>query len=98
MGQAHRGDEFMFQALGPDGIEQGVRQVQLGDLDGVHGHGADEDKGHRFPFQVQEPGQQTHGKNADDGPEQHLEDGEDVAPVHQGAAGAEGPDLIQVSA
>ena len=31
-------------------------------------------------------------------PKGHLEDGEDVAPVDQGAADAEGPDLIQVSA
>ncbi len=96
--QAHGGDEFVFQALGPDGIEQGVGQVQLGDLDGVHGHGADEDKGHRFPFQAQEAGQQTHGKDADGGPEEHLEDGEDVAPVHQGAPGAKGPDFVEVNA
>ena len=43
-------------------------------------------------------GDRVRGKNADEGPERHLEDGKDVAPVYQSAAGAEGPDLIQVSA
>ena len=53
----------MFQALGPDGIKEGVGQVQLGDLDGIHGHGADEDKGHRlrprFRNRVSKPTEKT---------------------------------------
>jgi hypothetical protein len=98
MGQADGGHEFMFQALGPDGIQQRIGQVQLGDLDGVHAHRADEHKAHRGLLQSQEAGEQPHRKNGDGRPEKHLENSEDIASVHQGAAAAEGPDFIQLSA
>ena len=97
MAQADGGDKLVLQALGPDGVQQGVGQVQLGDLDGVHANGADEDEGHRFFGEVEEAGQQPHGEDADGGPEEHLEDREDVAPVHQAAPDGKGPDLVDAN-
>jgi hypothetical protein len=97
MAEANGGDEFVLQALGPDGVQQGVGQVQLGDLDGVHGHRADEDEGHGGRVQFEKAGEQAHREDGHRRPEDHLEDREDVAPVHQGAAHREGPDLVEIS-
>jgi hypothetical protein len=98
MAQADGGDELVLQAFGPDVVEQGIGQVQLGDLHGVHGDRADEDEGHGVGVQLEKAGEEPHGEDGHARPEEHLKDGKDIAGVDQEAPGGEGPHFAKIRA
>ena len=95
--QADGRDKTVFQTFAPDIIEQGVGHVQLGDLHRVHGHRPDEHKGDRLRTQLQKTGEQPHGKQTHQGPEQHFKDRKDIAAVHNAAPGGKSPDFDRLS-
>ena len=68
----------MLERLRPKIIQKDIGHINLTNLNHTHGDDADENKSGLVRIQLQEACQKPHGKKADDGPEENLEEAEDI--------------------
>ena len=97
MKRLDRSDEGVFERFCPEVIEKDVGDIHLTDLNHTHGDDANENESGFVRIEFQKARQKPHGKETDDGPEQDLEDGEDIPLRNKPILKNESPYLDQSS-
>jgi len=68
----------MLKRLRPKVIQKDIGHINLTNLNHTHGDDADENKSGFVRIQLQEARQKPNGKEANHGPEENLEEAEDI--------------------
>jgi hypothetical protein len=74
----YRGDECVLYALGPHIKEEDIGHIHLGHLENGKSNGTHQEKGDHGLIHHQKSSEKADGEQVDQGPEEQLEEGEDV--------------------
>jgi hypothetical protein len=92
---ANRGNEGMFERLRPEIIEEDISNIDLANLGDAHRKYTREDESGHVGFQLKKVGQKSYGNEPHHGPEEDLEETEDISLRHDPVLKYEGPYLNQ---
>ena len=93
---AHRSHEPVLYGFAPDIVEKGVGDIELAHLYNSHGYDSHQDEGLHLRLKLRELGEQPHGQESHNRPEEYLKKREQVPPGHDPVLESKGPYLYDL--